>query len=357
MNRGEAPGDLFAGQIAAGSVPCCIRFNRRQTVRRACLVFLVAVISICGGLGWTQAAEFAAKLERPPAGVSRAQFELWVPDSLGPRRARAVIATSDYEGGRMVFDDAVWKQFAENSHCVMLRFVLERPEPQLRLAKGGSAAAGLEAGLEELARLATRPEVVRIPWILTGLSQSAWQAHSIANERPGRTLAVVAWHAATSARAPEVYLAPQGRGIPMLHLMAGLERFPIAMESFIRDACSLGALWTYQLQVGVPHQKLGESAYPVIWLTSVLSLRLAKDGTLQDLQPDQGWRGSLEAYESVPGDRRVAKIEIRPPTKRREIESVSESRPGSSFWLPDETSARAWLGAHPIEQPPPRWAR
>jgi hypothetical protein len=338
-------------KITARNVSRCVHPDHRQAARMSRSLLLAAASFFLGSLGRTAAADFTARLERPPAGVSRAQFELWVPDSLGPKAMRAVIAVPDYEGGRTIHDDAAWRQFAEQTQCAVLRYVLERPEPQLKLAKGVPAAAGLEAGLEELARLAARPELARVPWVLTGLSQSAWQAQSIANERPERTLAVLAWHAATSARAPEVYLAPQGHAVPMLHLMAGQERFPISMESFVRDACLRGAVWTYQLQVGVPHQRLGDPSYPLVWLGSVLAQRLADDGALKVINPAHGWRATLVAYEPVPGDRRIAKADIFPPSKDPEDGRPKGGNRDSVFWLPDETSARAWLAAFPVEPP------
>lgn len=289
-----------------------------------------------------RAAEFEFTVAPPPPGLAAARFRLHVPDEVAgsPTPLRAVLAFADYEAGRELFTIPAWRAFAARERCGLLLHTLGQDHPRFKLAKGEAAVAALEAALAYFATAAARPELAHAPWVLAGLSQSAWQAHAFGNLRPARTLALLLFHASTSPHAPEEYLHPGTQDVPALLAMAGDEAFPIEMLSFARTGAQRGRPWTYLLQPGVPHHRLGQPEFPLHWLGAVLAQRLAPDGTLRRIDPATGWRADYGEYSPQPNRRRAARAEVFPAGG-----VPAEPARGAVLWLPDEATARAWREA------------
>jgi hypothetical protein len=303
---------------------------------------VLASVAAFGGTG-ADAAEWTFSPAPTPAGLTEARVRLFVPDTLlhSGQALRAVVAASDYQAGREVYVDSAWRAFAEREQCALLLHALGQDHPRFKLAKGETAVAALEDALQHFAGVARRPELARVPWVLVGLSQSAWQAHALANLRPERTLALIPFHASTSPHAPETYAHPGTQDVPTLLVMAAEETFPIEMLSFAQKGATSGRPWTYFLQLRVPHHQLGPPDFPLRWLGAVLAQRLAPDGTLRRLETARAWRAAYREVKPQPNRRDVAHAAIVSPHEER-------VGPGADawVWLPDEATARAWLAAH-----------
>lgn len=286
-----------------------------------------------------RAAEFEFTVAPPPPGLAEARFRLHVPDEVAgsPAPVRAVLAFADYEAGRQLFTLPEWRAFAARERCALLLHALGQEHPRFKLAKGESAAVALEAALAHFATVAARPELARAPWVLAGLSQSAWQAHALGNLRPARTLALLLFHASTSPHAPEEYLHPATQDVPALLAMAGDETFPLEMLAFARTGALRGRPWTYFLQIGVPHHRMGPPEFPLLWLGAVVAQRLAPGGTLRRIDPATGWRADYAEYSPQPNRRRAARAAVFPAGG-----VPAELARSALLWLPDEATARAW---------------
>lgn len=288
--------------------------------------------------------------DMPAEGVLvEARFRLSLPERAADTAApiRAILAVADYEAGRQLYTASEWRAFAAREHCALLLHALGQSHPRFKLAKGEAAVAAIEAALAHFAGAAGRPDLRRAPWVLAGLSQSAWQAHAFANLRPARTLALLLFHASTSPHAPEEYLHPGTQDVPALLVMAGDEAFPIEMLSFARTGALRGRPWTYLLQPGVPHHRLGSPEFPQRWLGAVMAQRLAEDGTLRRLDPAAGWRADYAEFSPQPDRRRTARAEVFPPG------ATPAERPRAPLlWLPDAATARAWRDAVLAEPEP-----
>lgn len=317
-------------------MPPALRPSAPSAPLRRLLLALAGAVALPAG-----AAEFV-QAAPPPPGLTAADFRLHVPDDIPAASTplRAVLAVADYEAGRQLFSLPEWRAFAARERCALLLHALGQEHQRFKLAKGEPAVAALEAALAHFAVAAARPELARVPWVLCGLSQSAWQAHAFANLRPARTLALLLFHASTSPHAPEEYLHPGTQDVPALLAMAGDETFPVELLAFARSGALRGRPWTYLLEPGVPHHRLGPPAFPQQWLAAVIALRLAPDGTLRHLESAAGWRADYAEYSPAPDRRRAARAEIFPPG------ATPAGRRGEALlWLPGEATARAWREA------------
>ncbi len=309
---------------------------------RAVLLLWLVLASRLVQSAW--AAEWSVDLP-PSPGITGARFELWTPPATSRGEAwRVVVLVSAYEGAAGIYGEPEWRRWAEVNRAVLVRHRVVNEGERFVLVRGEVLAAALVRGLERLAEMSTHPEIATVPWVATGLSQAGWQAHSLANAYPDRMVAVIAWHASTNVHDPAQYEQPGGRRVPMLHLMAGRERFPIEVRPAVVAARRQGAPWAYALQVGVAHHNLGPAALPLAWLTAVLDQRLPNQGGdgLRPIVLERGWVARSREVELEPADRRVTMAAVTPwieaATDREELP-----------WWPDEHSARVWLALTPVE--------
>ncbi len=324
--------------------------NSDHTRRRASAHVAALLFALLPALGFS--AEFSATLSPPPAGVTTARFTLWLPDSVTatPSPLRAIIATADYEAGKEIYRHRAWREFAARERCAVLLHLIQWDHPRFKLARGEIATVAFEQGLAQLANLSGRDDLCTVPWVLTGLSQSGWQAHALANLRPARTVAILPFHPSTGTHGPEDYLHAGTQDVPALLTMAGREVFPIEVLPFARTGALRGRPWTYLLQPGVPHHRIGPQEFPLQWLAAVFALRLAPDGTLRSIDPDTGWRADYSEYSPQPNDRRAHVVKIFAASS-----TSPDLRRGPLLWLPDEPTARAWQSAvqsRPTSSPP-----
>ena len=280
-----------------------------------------------------------------PEGLRRADFALWVPGEIVADRAiRGVLCVSDYQAGRTLYTDPSWRAMAAKLGCAIMMYDLERPASELKLAKDQAAVDAIGAALAHFAAEARRPELAHAPLVLTGLSQSGWQAVAFANLMPDRVAAAVSYHEATPARAPAEGANPAAYAVPMLHVMGGRCFLTPRIYPWVIEARSRGALKTCILQPDVPHHKMGDQAMALLWLEDVFNRRVPDDAApgkpvkLAAMDASDGWLGVLDL--DLPTDRggrsavRGARIA---PAGDADVDAKA------ALWLPSERVARAWL--------------
>lgn len=277
-----------------------------------------------------------------PDSLRRAEFSIWLPASIDDNQPiRGVLGVSDYEAGGTLYEDPAWRRLAEQLHCAILKYDLERPAPKHKLAKDQAAADAIVKATRHFAEQTGRPELAHAPLVLTGLSQGGWQAVALANRMPQRVAAIVSYHEATPTRAPEEGRNPAGFGVPMLHVMGGKCFLTPQIYPWVLESRAKGALKTVILQPGVPHHKMGDQGMVAIWLADVFNQRVPQTNTpgqpirLADLPADGGPRGSL-VIEFAEDAKKGTRI-----TEARLLEQGATDQ--TSIWLPSDTVAQAWL--------------
>ena len=306
-------------------------------------------------VAWTgrpaAAAEYTFAVKPAPEGLKEAQFWLWVPDGLkADERVRGILCASKYEAGTGLYTDPQWRAAAERLKAACLLYQLDRPEAELRLSKDKAAAEAILAALKHFANEAKRPELAHAGLVLTGLSQSGWQAVAFANHIPDRVIAAIPYHEATPNRAADEAEKSAALGVPQLHVMGGNCSLTPAIHTWIPKACKGGALWSSCVQPGVPHHKMGDQEFILAWLEAVFNLRVPKDTpadkpyALSPLKEQDGWLGTLKlAHADIPNQPRLNAV--RTTVTSAEVWRFADFKgdKAEAVWLPTEAVAKAWL--------------
>ncbi|MDX2133126.1 MAG: hypothetical protein SFY69_13865 [Planctomycetota bacterium] len=283
-------------------------------------------------------------------------FSLWIPDIPGASPVRGVLAISDYESGREMYDDARFRAWATQQHFALVRFDLRSRDATLNLAKTQPAVDRLfDAALPHFAGVAARPELSQVGVIFTGLSQAGWQAVALADLAPARTIAVLPIHDSTGERAPQQANVTTGLGVPALHLVGRHDNvnmgtldagtlYAQTIVNFVTTRRAAGGLVSYLVRPSTTHtQWEGNQPHgvPIMldWLSAVVARRVPADPTLPPiaLSTDDGWSGSLEVTfaSSLPWIS-VVRASIAP------FCALDPSTHQSRFWLPGYAFATQW---------------
>ena len=274
-------------------------------------------------------------LDPPPHGLSRAAFELWVPATVGEGApARAVIASPLYQADTKIYELPDWRALAERHRAVMLRHDMRatvdgRPN---RLPVGRDALDALADALARFADDLGRPELPRLPLVLTGLSQGGMQATRLAALDPGRVAAAVPFHGADLAGLPPDSPA---LGVPMLIVLGSMDDLTVRILPDLPPLLRRRPPWAVLFQPGVPHPSLGDQEFILLWLDRVLSLRLDDEAPdrLRPLDRAAGWVGRLNYNRRF----LVTDADVSPAADAELDADLS--------WLSDEALARAWRSA------------
>ncbi|GAB4455480.1 MAG: hypothetical protein OHK0029_11670 [Armatimonadaceae bacterium] len=299
--------------------------------------------------------EYEYRHQPLPSGMRSARFLLWLPQKERP--LRAVLCSSDYEAGRTLYYHPEWRTFAEKHDCACLLYDLTVNRERHRLAKDKTAADLLPVALKDFARQFGQANLANTGMVLTGLSQSGWQAVAFANLLSSRIIAAVPIHEATPApeRGPEEGNKPAGWAVPQLHVMGGRCFLTPLIQPWVLKAREHGALWTTYLQPGEQHHRVGDQRFILAWLEAVLSLRVSEggNGRLNSLRATDGWLGhyTLTTRYTTTGTDTPPKIAPgqRPPdaetivVKTEIAPATADKLPaGESIWLPDARVAELW---------------
>lgn len=237
-------------------------------------------------------------------------FSLWIPALPSTTVVRGVLAVSDYEAGREIYDDGRFRAWAAQSGFALLRFDLRNRDATLNLAKTQPAVDRLlNEALPHFATVSGRAELSSVSLFYTGLSQAGWQAIAFADLAPERTIGVLPIHDSTGERAPQQALVTTGLGVPTLHLvgrndnvnmgsLAAGNTYAQTIVNFVTARRAAGGLVAYTIQPNTGHTQWEGNepqGVPIMldWLTAVVGLRVPLDPTqpLVELRDEDGWAG------------------------------------------------------------------
>jgi hypothetical protein len=239
-------------------------------------------------------------------------FSLWIPALPAAGALRGVLAISDYESGRQIYDDARFREWAAQSRFALLRFDLRSRDATLNLAKTQPALNRLlNEAMPHFAGVSSRAELASVNMIFTGLWQAGWQAVAFADLAPERTIAVLPIHDSTGERAPQQALVTTGLGVPALHLVGRNDNvnmgsladgtlYSQSIVTFVTSRRAAGGLVSYLIRPNTGHtQWEGNQPHgvPIMidWLSAVVALRVPPNPGERPiaLSANDGWAGSL----------------------------------------------------------------
>jgi hypothetical protein len=228
-------------------------------------------------------------------------------------QVRGILAISDYESGREMYDDERFRVWAAQAGFALLRFDLRNRDSTLNLAKTQPALDRLfNQAMPHFAAASSRPELSGVSMIFAGLSQAGWQAVAFADLAPNRTIAVLPIHDSTGERAPQQALVTTGLGVPALHLVGRNDNvnmgslafgtlYTQTIVNFVTTKRTAGGLVSYLIRPNTGHtQWEGNQPHgvPIMidWLNAVVALRVPPDPTQPPiaLSVNDGWSGRLE---------------------------------------------------------------
>jgi hypothetical protein len=283
-------------------------------------------------------------------------FSLWVPARPDSASLRGVLAVSDYESGREIYDDQRFRDWATQRGFVLLRYDMRNRNPTLFLAKEQAAVDRLfQEVLPHFATAAARPELAHLNVSYTGLSQAGWQAVALADLAPHRTIATLPIHDSTGERAPQQASVTTGLAVPSLHLvgrndnvnmgsLANGNTYAQTIINFVAARRTAGALTAFTIQPNTGHtQWEGNEPHGVAimidWLSAVVDLRVASDPTLPPvpLSDTDGWatQVSITFGASLPWVTATS-------AQIQGFASVPLADRPTQFWLPSYGFATQW---------------
>jgi hypothetical protein len=201
----------------------------------------------------------------------------------------------------------------------------------------------LFTALDQLATATSHPELAQANVVLFGFSAAGVLAATTANYKPHRVIGVIAYDgASTQQQLNTVVATAEAREIPFLVLSndqdtsAGTSRD----EMFFAQGWKQGAPWGYAVQHGVGHC-CAITTKPLIlpWIAVVTTLRISNG----DLAAVPLGMGVFNHFTCAPnGIEDVTGYENCTFTAASLIPAGS-SIAGAQGWLPDATTAAAWL--------------
>lgn len=316
----------------------------------------IGVMQACLAPHWSAAQqEYQHQIAGTPA-LRPSTFSLWMPERPTFSPFRGVLAVSDYEAGREIYDDPRFRGWALDAGFALLRFNMRNRNATLNLAKEQAAVDRLfiEA-LPHFATVSGRPEIAAVGVIYTGLSQAGWQAIAFADLAPERAIATLPIHDSTGDRAPQQGSILTGLGVPSLHLvgrndnvnqgtLAAGNTYAQTIVSFVTARRAAGALVGHAIQPDTGHTQWEGNepdGVPLMldWLTAVVGLRVPPDPTLPliTLTGDAGWSGSLSVSFNASSPWITATAARIAP-----LCSVAMGDRLSTLWLPSYGFATQW---------------
>jgi len=285
--------------------------------------------------------EYTLAFDEPPHGLSKAAFELWIPDAAGEGKIRAVICMPLYQADRTIYVREDWRVLAARQKAAMLRHDMRATVAgrRNRLPVGRDAIGGMRDALGALAAKAGRPELAEAPLVLTGLSQGGWQTTRLTLLAPEQIVAALPFHGAALDEWDAA--GPDALGVPMLIILGQMDNLTARIVPSLPEHLGRKGLSTVLLQPEVPHHKLGDQEYILLWLDAMMSARIddEKPGRLRKLPRGDGRIGSLRI------DRRWLVTDAGHVPAAGDEAAPSRATIGG-VWLPSEKLADAWVTAN-----------
>jgi hypothetical protein len=302
------------------------------------LVICISVLTLSPAL--VQAAEPASQpgiehklsMDKPPYGLTKASFELWLPASVGAAApVRAVICVPNYQADATIYLREDWRAVASRQRAAILRHDMRvNTDRGSRLPVGKDATGAIFDAMAEFARLANRPELAGAPIVITGLSQGGMQTTRLTTLVPERVVAAIPFHGAVFGDYKEDSPA---LAVPMLIPCGSLDDLTARVMPEVPALLKLKPLAAVLMQPALPHHLLGEQDFILMWLEEMLKLRIddANPGKLRPLAFEDGWLGQMSL------NRRwlVESVSVRAVKDIPQAERMGH-------WLPSEKLAQAW---------------
>ena len=268
----------------------------------------------------------------PGANFDKAQFRLWIPQSVQHLRAILVLVPGSNGDGRAMVQDSVWQAFATRNQLAIVacRFT-DKPHEQGFIEDYVNVSHGSgEALLEIINRFAFRTghaELASAPLLLWGMSAGGQFDYEFAAWKPERVIAFVVnkggiYYTALTPRAT--------RSVPALLFVGDKD-----LESRVETITGLfalnrrgGALWALVSEPGAAHVVGRSRDLSIVFFEDVLPMRLSGSGagSLASL-------ASLTESSGFVGD---------PHTKEIRGMGDGEQPKYPMAWLPSKRTALAW---------------
>lgn len=266
----------------------------------------------------------------PGANYDKAEFRLWLPDTLAsaPVRALVILVPGSNGDGRGQVDDPFWQAFAAKHQLALVgcRFT-DKQHDQMFIEEYVDVSRGSgQALLDTLTTFAAKSghaEIATAPLLLWGMSAGGEFNYEFTAWKPERVIAFVV----NKGNVYYTALAPAAaRRVPGI-LFTGekdLEFRIGAIDGLFAINRRAGALWAYAMEPGVGHAVAHSREFAAVLFEEMLTARLSAADQLRPLDEKSGLFGD---------------------PKTQSVQPVGESKPPANYpvsWLPTERLARAW---------------
>ncbi len=241
-----------------------------------------------------------------PAGnnYDKAEFRLWIPESVEKVHAVLVLVPGSNGDGRDQVDTPLWRELAkEQGLALVALYMTDKMHEDMFIehyvnVREGSGDAFLTA-LDELAGLSGHAEIATAPLLLWGMSAGGEFNYEFAVWRPERVAAFVVnkggiYYSALASSA--------ARQVPGLFFV-GTDDLAFRND-IIRGIFSMNrrahAQWALLEQKGVDHAVAGSDLIAADFYRDVLQARLSADGKLKTLSIENGYFCDPASGDCIP---------------------------------------------------------
>lgn len=261
----------------------------------------------------------------PYRNFDRAEFRLWVPDSISDIRAILVLSNS-YNGSALAFTGKeYWQDYARKERLALLGTHYKSfsgMQKDYADATGGSGLALLTA-LDTIAKKHNLNELGELPLLLRGYSAGGVFSYFFSDYKPERVLAFA------NMRGGSAQITPSSNTrIPGM-FMIGENDHPSRvsqMKQLVLYKRNKGARWSFAIEPGTDHYGKQHNSDELIkkFFSKVLAERIV-DGSneLRTIPENSGWLGNNDTQEVAGFD-------------------AYTGEKNDASWLIDESLALAW---------------
>jgi pimeloyl-ACP methyl ester carboxylesterase len=256
----------------------------------------------------------------PRANFTIANFRLRLLGS-DPVKGILVLTPGLNGDGRSAVDSSRWQAIAREFDLALVGSYMQGGG--YHQAENGTGEALLDA-LKDFAKQSGHPELNTVPLILWGHSAGGQFNFNFVSWKPQRVAAFIVNKGGYYSGQPN----GQSRKVPGLFFL-GTKDSELRINTITdiyEKGRKLGALWALAPEQNVGHEEGSSQEIATLFFQAVLPKRLGSLGKMNDLDERTGWLAS-------------------PEKKVIEPAATSKFTKSEAGWLPDETTAKAWLTA------------
>jgi poly(3-hydroxybutyrate) depolymerase len=275
-------------------------------------VFAAVVIFFIAGFAAAQTAGGIVLEETTPPGrnYDKAEFKLWLPESVSSVQAVAVLVPGSNGDGRPQVDDPVWQAFAVRHNLALVGVRLtDKPHDQGFIEEYVNVSQGSgQAFLDAMSAFATRarhPELATAPLLLWGMSAGGEFNYEFVCWKPERVVAFVV----NKGNIYYTALAPKAaRLVPGILFTGGkdLEFRTNTITGLFAVNRRGGALWALAEEPSAGHVVGRSREVAMVLFEDALALRVNDGAPLKPLTEKSGFLGDIKTKTFQPlGEDRV----------------------------------------------------